>query len=174
MTLELPRISNSAPIVSAGGSAAIYFVKWWNQVCSAIEGAINTLQTQQTQIDQVLGIANAANATAKGASQAATGLVVVGRGGTGETTLAAHAVLLGEGIAPVATAAPGPAGQVLASQGAAADPDFQALAAVLDTSFSSAQGAILYRNATAWVALTPGTAGQTLHTGGAAANPYWA
>jgi hypothetical protein len=39
---------------------------------------------------------------------------------------------------------------------------------------SSTQGAILYRGASGWVALTPGTAGQFLRTGGAAANPTWA
>ena len=40
-------------------------------------------------------------------------------------------------------------------------------------SLSSTQGAILYRNATAWVALAPGTAGQVLQSGGAGANPSW-
>lgn len=39
---------------------------------------------------------------------------------------------------------------------------------------SSTQGAILYRNASSWVALPPGTTGQFLKTNGAAANPAWA
>jgi hypothetical protein len=38
---------------------------------------------------------------------------------------------------------------------------------------SSTQGAILYRNASAWVALSPGTSGQFLKTNGAGANPAW-
>lgn len=38
---------------------------------------------------------------------------------------------------------------------------------------STTQGAILYRNASEWVALSPGTAGQVLATGGAGANPSW-
>ena len=38
---------------------------------------------------------------------------------------------------------------------------------------SSTQGAVLYRGAAAWAALTPGTSGQVLTTGGAAANPSW-
>jgi hypothetical protein len=38
---------------------------------------------------------------------------------------------------------------------------------------SSTQGAMLYRNATAWVGLGPGTSGQLLSTQGAAANPIW-
>jgi hypothetical protein len=40
-------------------------------------------------------------------------------------------------------------------------------------SISTTQGAILYRNATEWVALTPGTAGYVLTTGGPAADPSW-
>lgn len=40
-------------------------------------------------------------------------------------------------------------------------------------SISSTQGAILYRNATMWVALAPGTSGQVLQTGGPSANPSW-
>ena len=39
---------------------------------------------------------------------------------------------------------------------------------------STVQGSILYRNATAWVALPPGTSGHFLKTLGAAANPLWA
>jgi len=38
---------------------------------------------------------------------------------------------------------------------------------------STTQGAVLYRNASAWTALTPGTSGQLLSTQGAAANPIW-
>lgn len=49
------------------------------------------------------------------------------RGGTGLTTIPAHAVMLGEGTANVATAAPGTSGLPLVSNGAAADPSFQAI-----------------------------------------------
>jgi F5/8 type C domain len=38
---------------------------------------------------------------------------------------------------------------------------------------STAQGAVMYRDATGWVALAPGTTGQALITGGAGANPSW-
>lgn len=38
---------------------------------------------------------------------------------------------------------------------------------------STTQGVVLYRNASAWVALSPGTSGQVLQSGGAAANPSW-
>lgn len=38
---------------------------------------------------------------------------------------------------------------------------------------SSTRGVILFRGASAWVALAPGTAGQVLTSGGAGADPHW-
>ena len=55
----------------------------------------------------------------------------------------------------------------------AATPIATALTALIDSSISNTQGAILYRSASAWVALAPGTAGQFLATEGAGANPQW-
>lgn len=52
--------------------------------------------------------------------------ITVPNGGTGDTTLTAHAVLLGEGTSPVAFASPGAAGEVLTSNGPTLDPSFQA------------------------------------------------
>lgn len=49
----------------------------------------------------------------------------VPNGGTGLATLTAHGVLIGEGTAAITVTAPGTAGQVLTSNGAAADPTFQ-------------------------------------------------
>jgi len=57
--------------------------------------------------------------------------------------------------------------------GSTAAPSATTPTSILD-SFSSTQGAVLYRNATAWVALAPGTSGQVLQSGGASANPSWA
>lgn len=49
------------------------------------------------------------------------------------------------------------------------------LTALIDRALAgTAQGNILYRNATAWVVLAPGTSGNFLKTQGAAANPTWA
>jgi hypothetical protein len=53
----------------------------------------------------------------------------VASGGTGDSTLTAHNVLIGEGTSPIAFAAPGVAGTVLTSNGVSADPTFQALPA---------------------------------------------
>ncbi|MET4315880.1 hypothetical protein [Bradyrhizobium sp. RT4b] len=47
------------------------------------------------------------------------------------------------------------------------------ISSALDTEFSSTQGSVLYRNASAWVALAPGPAGQFFTTQGAGANPNW-
>ena len=100
-----------------------------------------------------------------------------------------------------AALSPGTSGQVLTTAGAAANPSWAnaaagapianlamlanisgataaatglSVSAVLDAVFSSARGAVLYRDATGWAALGPGTSGQVLTTGGAAANPSWA
>lgn len=45
---------------------------------------------------------------------------------------------------------------------------------LLDSLFSDAQGAILYRGAAGWAALAPGSSGYFLKTQGAAADPVWA
>lgn len=44
---------------------------------------------------------------------------------------------------------------------------------MLDSSFGSAQGSLLYRAASGWLALPPGTTGQVLSTGGPSTNPSW-
>ncbi|MBU6232204.1 hypothetical protein KGP36_06175 [Patescibacteria group bacterium] len=46
--------------------------------------------------------------------------------------------------------------------------------AILDSVFTTTQGSILYRGASAWAALAPSTAGSSLQTGGTGANPAWA
>ncbi|HEM7879090.1 TPA: hypothetical protein U2L31_005516 [Burkholderia contaminans] len=54
----------------------------------------------------------------------AYGNLSVAAGGTGQTTLAAHNVLLGEGTSGVGAAAPGTTGGIFQSQGASTDPAF--------------------------------------------------
>lgn len=51
-----------------------------------------------------------------------TGTLPVSSGGTGQTSLSAHCVLIGEGTSGISVAAQGTAGQILTSQGASADP----------------------------------------------------
>jgi len=64
--------------------------------------------------------------------------------------------------------------KVLANiSGALAPPVGTDLTALIDSAISAVQGGILYRSASAWVALAAGTAGQFLQTKGAGANPLW-
>lgn len=60
------------------------------------------------------------------ASDINAGTLGVARGGTGAGTLAAHGLLVGNGTSAVAVTGAGSAGQVLTSNGASADPTFQA------------------------------------------------
>ena len=57
--------------------------------------------------------------------------------------------------------------------GGTATPSANTLTQVLDSTASSTQGSLLYRNSSAWTTLAPGTSGQVLTTGGSGANPSW-
>lgn len=57
--------------------------------------------------------------------------------------------------------------------GATADAASTSITSLLDGAFSSVQGSILYRGASAWLALAPGADGEVLTSGGAGANPAW-
>lgn len=69
---------------------------------------------------------------------------------------------------------PGADGTIATQEWAAGEfmPDLET-SALLDE-IGATQGAILYRGADGWYALSPGPAGQTLQTGGTGANPSWA
>lgn len=68
----------------------------------------------------------------------------------------------------------GTAYQLLGVNAGATAPSWQGLSSLLDNVFTaSAQGTLLYRGASNWVALAPGTNGQFLTSGGAAANVSW-
>lgn len=85
-------------------------------------------------------------------------LLTVTNGGTGVVTLAAHAVVIGEGTSPVATAGPGTTGQVLTSNGASADPTFQALPATTFPAPGSTISSATVLGATQlWALFTGGT-----------------
>jgi len=68
----------------------------------------------------------------------------------------------------------GTAYQLLGVNAGATAPSWQGLSSLIDNVFTaSAQGTVLYRGASNWVALSPGTNGQVLTSGGAAANVSW-
>lgn len=66
--------------------------------------------------------------------------------------------------------APGTSGQVLETQGAGANPQWNDVSGLP----SGVQGDVAYHNGTAWVVLNAGTSGQVFTTQGAGANPIWA
>jgi hypothetical protein len=100
------------------------------------------------------------------------GALPVANGGTGDATLTAHAVLLGEGTSGVAFATIGTAGRVLTDNGAGADPTFQAPAAVpnfVDSEVPS--GTINGTNVTFTLANTPTSGSLHLYLNGVRQTP---
>jgi hypothetical protein len=100
--------------------------------------------------------------------------------GAGTVTSVAAGTGLTTGAGPITAAgtisfAQAANGTLLANiSGAAAAPVPSTLSLIFDAVLSSTQGAVLYRGAATWGALTPGTSGQFLQSGGTGANPSWA
>lgn len=69
-------------------------------------------------------VANPLNQNTTGTAGNVTGTVGVANGGTGDTTLAVHGVMVGNAASNVHVTTPGTAGQILTSGGASADPSF--------------------------------------------------
>lgn len=101
-----------------------------------------------------------------------TGTLPVGSGGTGDTTLTAHGVLVGAGTSAVAATAAGTATQVLQSGGASADPVWSTATYPATT----AQGDIIYSSAANTITgLTKNTsATRYIANTGSSNNPAWA
>jgi hypothetical protein len=86
--------------------------------------------------------------------------IAVPNGGTGDGSLNAHGVLIGEGKLPVNVTSPGVAGQVFQSNGPSADPSFSAPVTVSnggtgDTSLTN-HGVLVGNGASAIAVTTPG------------------
>jgi hypothetical protein len=73
--------------------------------------------------------------------------VTVPHGGTGQTSLAAHKVLVGNGVGAVNVIDPDTSGKVLTSNGASADPTFQAPASAPVSSVFGRTGAVVAASA---------------------------
>ena len=115
-----------------------------------------------------------------------TGTVAVNQGGTGQTSLTAHNVILGEGTSAVGFAAPGTTGYPLLSTGATTDPAFAQLSLTAGVTGmlpvgNGGTGAATFtahtilagEGTSAISAIGPGSAGQVLQSGGASANPAY-
>ena len=57
--------------------------------------------------------------------------------------------------------------------GSSGTPSDNTLTAILDAILGSTQGSVIYRAASAWLALPPGSSGSVFTSGGGSANPYW-
>lgn len=113
--------------------------------------------------------------------------LTVAQGGTGRTSLTAHAVLLGEGTSPVNFAAPGTTGYPLLSTGAAGDPAFGQLdltvgvTGILPTpnggtglASPTIHNLVIGNGTSAMTMLAPGTTGFPLVSLGASLDPHYA
>jgi hypothetical protein len=114
-------------------------------------------------------------------STATTGVITLAgtlgadSGGTGLTTYAVGDINYASATTPtISKLAIGTANQIMNVNAGATAPQWTGLSSLIDTVFTaSAQGTLLYRGASNWVALAPGTATHVLTTGGPGANPSW-
>lgn len=67
---------------------------------------------------------------------------------------------------------PGTTGQLLRTNGAAANPSWASLSSILDI-IGSTRGAVIYRGASAWAILAPGTNGDVLTSNGSGNDPSY-
>ena len=104
----------------------------WDQTNIALINLQSGLNAQAKQIAALQGSSSPSTRTILSGGRGPGGgnsnlpvPVPVCCGGTGNRTLSAHCVLVGEGTLPVTTVGPGTVGQVLTSNGNSADPSFQ-------------------------------------------------
>src|SRR5665213_3247064 len=161
-------VTGILPIGNGGTNSSTALANGFLMISSAgkiVESAITSsttgsgnivLATSPTLVTPALGTPSAAiltNATGLPLTTGVTGQLGVVNGGTGLATLTAHAVLLGEGTSNIGFASPSTAGFVLTSNGASADPTFQASTGGV-TAINTLTGAITLAAGTN-VTLTP-------------------
>lgn len=136
---------------------------------------------------------NGAGALPTFQNAAITSPVSVANGGTGDTTLTAHGVLIGEGTSPVAATSAGTSGQPLLSGGASADPNWGTLSVAFGGTGATTLTGVLTGNGTSAITASAVTqfavlvggasnavgsiadvaVGQALMSGGVSANPAY-
>lgn len=124
------------PITSITPSAPIKFI--WDQGIGAWfpfessgggGGGSGTVTSVALTVPAFLSVSGSPITTSGTLALSFSGTAIpVANGGTGDTTLTAHGVLIGAGTSAVAVASPGTAGQVLTSNGASSDPTMQTIA----------------------------------------------
>lgn len=109
-----------------------------------------------------------------GGGSSVTFPITPSQGGTGLTTIPAHAVMIGEGTANVALVGPGSSGLPLVGGGAGADPSFAALTVPgggTGLTTATAHGVLIGNGTSAMSVTGTGTAGQVLTSNGPSADP---
>ncbi len=100
-----------------------------------------------------------------------SGTLPVARGGTGASVLTANSLMMSDATGATIAGVTCAVNQVMYWTGTTWA--CSTLSGLIDLSFGSVQGSIMFRNAASWSALAPGVAGQFLKSGGASANPLW-
>jgi hypothetical protein len=88
----------------------------------SIDVGVTAGQIVQVAAGDKLPVIDGSNLTSLNASNISSGTLSVARGGTGQNTLAANRLIVGNGTTAVVSLAAGSSGQVLTSSGAGADP----------------------------------------------------
>lgn len=172
-------VSNGGTGVSTLTSNGVVIGNGTSPVTVTAEGATGTVLHGNTGADPSF---SAVSLTAD-----VSGILPVANGGTGDSTLTNHGVLIGQGTSPVAVTAAGTAGQPLLSGGASADPAYGTLAigaggtgqttkaAAFDAlSPMTTGGDLIYGGASGTgTRLANGTAGQILQSNGTTLAPTW-
>lgn len=172
---QLPTMSNNTVFGNNSGGTAIPSALTGTQVLDFIGTTQGNVLYRNGTVWTVLPVGtNGQVLTSGGAAANPSWTTVTGTGTV--TSVATNNGVTGGAITTTGTIglASIAAGTVLANvTGGSTFPSSNTPSAILDI-IGSTEGQILYRGASAWLALGPGTSGQVLQTQGAGATPQWA
>ena len=140
-------VSGGLPVWATAASGGVTSVSGTANRITSTGGTTPVIDIDATYVGQtsITTLGTIATGTWNGST------IDVSHGGTGQTTLTNHGVLVGAGTSVITQLAAGTAGQVLQSGGAAADPLYST---ATYPSTATGTGTILRANGTNWVAST--------------------
>lgn len=171
----VPQWVNSSTITAgtayniAGGSAGgLAYNSGLGSTTFLALGTTNYVLTAGATAPQYVAQSSLAVGSATTASSATTATTATNiAGGAAGTTF------YNTGSGATSALAIGTVNQINVVNSGATAPTWLSLSGLLDNTMSSTQGAILYRNASGWVALPPGSSGSVLTTFATGVNPSW-